>query len=303
MIAAFWLLVSYIRQEAFRAKPKSYKTLWISAALFFLVLSFLSPLLLGYISISGGKGTALYYAAVQFFLHFQFNGWLLFVVLGLMWDIIEQKNISLNPYYMKWGFRLLVISCFFTFALAVAWSTPHPIVYLINSLGVIIQLAAAILLCIAFYKNIHLIKEKLDKTLFYIFSIVIVFFFIKIIVQSAVVLPDIAVIAYTIRNYILAFIHLMLLGVISAGIIGIAHYYNLLNLNNSTSRNAIVIFSIGFLSTELLLFIQGTMQWASLGFMKFFHELMLGGSVLLALGIMLLLISQKNIKTEPLIIK
>lgn len=303
MIAAFWLLVRYMKQETFRAKPKSYRTLWISASFFFLVLSFLSPFLLGYISISGGKGTALYYAAVQFFLHFQFNGWLLFVVFGLIWDIIEQKNISLNHHYMKWGYRLLVISCFFTFALAVAWSTPHPLIYLINSLGVVIQLIAAILLSLAFYSKIKTIKEKLERITYYIFCTIMSFFLIKIIVQSAVVIPDIAVIAYTIRNYILAFIHLLLLGVISTAIIGIAHHYNLINLNHSLSRKAIIVFGVGFLFTELLLFVQGTMQWASMGFMKFFHELMLGGSILLAVGITLLLISQKNNNTEPLLIK
>ena len=295
MIASIWLATDFIRLEKKTGERGTYRRLWIGSALFFLILSFLSPLGLGIISAAGAKGTALYFAAIQFFLHFQFNGWLLFVLLGLVWDILERNDIHLHTKQMKWGFRLLFLSCFLTFALAVAWSTPLPIIFITNGFGVVIQLAAAVLIMLAFFHVHQQVKEKLGITFHRILWIVMSFFLIKIIVQTAVVIPDIAVVAYTIRNYILAFIHLLLLGVISFGLIGIAYHYNLIQLQNKLSNISILLFIIGFIITELFLFLQGTMQWAGLGFMNYFHEIMFVGSVMLAVGIGLFIIAQKKL--------
>src|SRR5690606_15371941 len=56
---------------------------FIKAALFFLALSSLGPWAMGPIMASGNSFTQLYYNAIYFYLHFQYNGWFTFAVLGL----------------------------------------------------------------------------------------------------------------------------------------------------------------------------------------------------------------------------
>lgn len=296
--STFHMLVSYgfvwrfWRDMRAESAKFAFSVLLAKTSLAFMTLSTLGLWLLGPIIMTELKRGPLYYMCVQFFLHFQFNGWFLFAVLALFFKRCEKEGIVFNPRLLRRFYRLIMVSTFATYALAVAWSNPSPVVFWVNSIGVLVQLAA-IMVLVALYRpqasRIWALPGLWEKGLF---AIAAAGLLLKVGVQSAVAIPQIATIAYTIRNYVIGFIHLVLLGVISSFILASAIEKGAIPVSRTLARAGIVFFVAGFLLSELLLFLQGTLLWAQIGFMPWYYELLFGASLLIPFGIILLLLSR-----------
>ncbi len=265
---------------------------FVRAALWFMVLSTLALWSLPVIMAMDMKGSALFYATVQFYLHFQFNGWFIYAALGLFFKVLENKGIQLPRGRVNIFFYLLTISCLLTYVLAVTWSTPLPFLFWINSAGVAIQFAA--LYCFSLiYRDLRtFLKERFSGWIFYLLLLSLVCFVLKIIIQTAIIIPQLATVAYTIRNFVLAFVHLLLLGMMTSFILGLAADSKLVNLASKTAKTGLVLLLAGIILTELLLFGQGTMLWAGAGFIPAYYEVIFGASVLIPVGVLMLAYSQ-----------
>ncbi|MBK8391681.1 MAG: hypothetical protein IPL23_21415 [Saprospiraceae bacterium] len=99
------------------------------------------------------------------------------------------------------------------------------------------------------------------------------------------VLPFIAKVSYTIRNFVIGFIHLTMLGAFSLSLIGI-----LIHLGTSPSWkngiNGISTHCFRFLSTEAVLFLQGILLWAGKGFIINYHSIIFIATALLPIGLL-----------------
>ncbi len=269
--------------------PFLFSRLFAKAAIIFMLISTLALWATAPIIISGGKGTAWYYAVIQFFLHFQFNGWFLFAVLALFIRKLEQRQIFLDTKKMKWFFRLLIISCFLTYALAVSWSTPLLSIFLTNSVGVLIQLAAALIFIGLIWREKILEHFRFWEGI--LLKAAFACFVGKVFIQSVIVIPYIAKIGYTIRNYVIGFLHLMLLGIFTSFLLAFAFESKGLKLGR-LSKWGIGLFLTGFVLSEGVLFLQGTMFWGAKGFLPFYYEGLFGVSTLLPIAILLILLGQ-----------
>ncbi|MCB9295960.1 MAG: hypothetical protein H6559_22970 [Lewinellaceae bacterium] len=317
--------------------------LFVRAALLFMLFSTLALWAMIPIMIFGYQQKIIYYLTVQFYLHFQFNGWFTFAVLGLFFQLLKNRNIpgfgradaeagngkpemgsrkpegrrqrttntrflprlryrssgqasafrlppsAFAPRLARPFFWLLLVSSFFTYALAVAWSEPLPAVFAANSLGVTLQLAAMVffaLLVVNAHKDLH---QQLGGWGFLLVKIAFACFALKVLMQAAVVIPHIATVAYTIRNFVIGFIHLVLLGVITQFILGYATLNGVLSVRSRLSRLGMGLLLAGFFGSELLLFLQGTMFWGAKGFLPYYYEGLFGISLLMPAGIVSLL--------------
>src|SRR5690606_20123746 len=83
-----------------------------------------------------GIESAFFQIAIQFFLHFQFNGWFMFAVLAIF---LQQFHINNTEIFRRF-FITLIASTVLTFALPVSWFAFHPILLWINGLGALLQL-------------------------------------------------------------------------------------------------------------------------------------------------------------------
>lgn len=260
--------------------------LFIRGAIFFMVLSSLGLWAMGPVMALDMKGSTLYYMAVQFYLHFQFNGWFVFGVLGLFFLLLEEKNIMVHEVKTRRFFWLLVGSCLLTYALALTWANREMILFGVNSLGVIIQ-AIALVYFLLVLQPVQ--KELRDKFLPWT-KILMLFSFgslvLKILVQSVVVIPYFATIGYTIRNFVIGFIHLIMLGVISHFLFSYALERRVFDVRNVLFRIGIWLFFSGFLGSELLLLIQGLMFWGAKGFIPGYYFWLMTVSALIPLGIL-----------------
>lgn len=271
------------------AKHGKLPVLFLRASLFFLVISTIGTWALGPIMAAGMKGSAIYYASIQFYLHFQFNGWFIFAVLAIFFKLLPAQQLIKSGLWFYWT---LLIGTLLTYALAITWSTPHIGMFIVNSIGILTQLLAFAL----FLKFI--LKTKVGfKNIFgsYGYNVVIVSliaFMLKIIVQSVVVIPALAEVSYTIRNLVIGFIHLLMLGGLSL----FAFTMIAQIMGTPLSAKGTIIFITGVITTELLLFGQGLMHWQGWGFMPYYYEMIAIASTVIVVGIFIILYHLWNMK-------
>lgn len=80
----------------------------------------------------------LYLASVYWYLHFQYNGWFLFAVVGLIIHHLEIAKIYIK--HEKIIFRTLAISCVPTYGLSVLWLDLPIWIFLLVIIGTTLQL-------------------------------------------------------------------------------------------------------------------------------------------------------------------
>lgn len=266
-------------------------------SIIWLVISSLGLWALGPVGAILGRIHPLYFMSVQWFLHFQLNGWFVYGFLGLLSGYLQRSGWSIP--ISKSGEWFLHLSLFLTYALAVSWSTPIKTLFYINAVGVILQVMAYYrILHPAFHQLFQGIKfpqNWMDRMLYIgLMSLVA-----KALIQAALILPDVATIAYTIRMYVIGFVHLVMLGTITFGIGAFALKNKWLGIGKF-SRLGWYILAIAFLATEIMLLGQGTLLWAKLGFIPHFHLILFLASALFPLSLLVIWVASWKKTTPPL---
>ena len=272
------------------AAPLSHR--FLRAALRLMLLSTLGLWALGPLMASGNPG-AWYYMAIQFFLHFQFNGWFIFAVIALA---LRQAEAAGWPLDAGWGqrfFWLLLASALLTFALALTWAAPSSLLFYVNGLGGLLQLGALYAAWRLWRPAFGAFRQLSPRTR-WLWGVAAVAFALKVLIQGAVLLPFVAEAAYTIRNYVIGFFHLILLGVVTHGLLAYAYQQGILPARSRALALGIGLFSGGFILSEGILFVQGTMFWGTWGFLPAYYEGIFAVSALMPLGLLLMLVSRPS---------
>ena len=281
-----YIFVLYVLRDLSRSDGKtfSYSYRFLKAAVFFLAFSTIGIWAMGPIIAMSLKGSAWYYGAVQFYLHFQFNGWFIFGLLALLFRLLEKKNIELDAKMLRKFFILLLASCFPTYALSVSWSTPLSGIFWTNSIGVLLQGIGLVYFLLMIFKISDKARNQFRKSVFYLWGISFFCLSFKILIQTLVAIPVLAKVSYTIRYFIIGFIHLLMLGALSTFFFGMMRFFDL-----KVSRIGIQSFIIGLFLTESILFLQGLLIWMRLGFIPHYHLILALCSIPLLLGTVLIL--------------
>lgn len=289
LLSYYFAFISWKSISRDSGNNQGLSTRLFKAALVFLVLSGLGVWAMAPIMILSLKGSALYYASVQFYLHFQFNGWFIFGMLAIFFRVLENNAVNFNEKYGNRLYLLLLISCVLTYALSVSWSTPLAVVFLTNSAGVLLQFIALIYLLLILKDIYSQAITRFSKKLLLLWGFSFFALGFKILIQTLVAFPYLATISYTIHNFVIGFIHLIMLGVLSI------FYIALMNWRGVIFSNALLIcFILGIVLTELLLFVQGMFLWFGWGFIPAYHETLAVFSSLLSLSCLgLIIFSQK----------
>ncbi len=287
-----YILAYRIWREIISLELEGGHVLFIKISLLFMVLSTLGTWALGPIMGAGLKGSAIYYAAIQFYLHFQFNGWFIFAMIGLTLAILHRSAISFEWAKVRLFYWLLLISTILTYALAITWSTPYKVIFIVNSIGVVLQLLALIGFLHLLYGKRKEIKSYIPKYMYSIFVVSLLALVLKIVIQAIVVIPYMAEVSYTIRNFVIGFIHLLMLGSLSLFAFGSISQI----LKKALSKWGTWIFVIGVVLSELLLFVQGFMVWQGWGFMPHYYLLLGLASGLILIGVIIITIDLWSLK-------
>ncbi|MDN3492268.1 hypothetical protein [Winogradskyella bathintestinalis] len=256
----------------------------LKTSLVFMVLSTIGVWCLGPAVSMLGPTSALYQIAIQFFLHFQFNGWFLIAVMAIFFHLLK------IPYSKRFRnfYIVLVLSTLLTFALPIQWFALHDALIWINAIGIIMQVIALFI----FYKLInpkfkHVVKQETHLVIV-MYSFALFCFAVKILFQLLSILPEFSQTVYNHRNFIIGFIHLLMLGVISGFLLSFILKSKFIQQKRSLYIG-IYSFLIGFILTELLLVIQGSMFYFGRGILTNYYQLLFLFSLFLPLGIFFIL--------------
>ena len=103
-----------------------------------------------------------------------------------------------------------------------------------------------------------------------------------------VLVPELAQMSHQIRNFVIGYIHLTMLGIITGFLFGFALQNKFLNIQNAFHKGGIQIFLIGFVATEILLFLQGLYLYFDMGILPNYYLSLFIGSVPLATGLLMI---------------
>lgn len=267
----------------------------LKTALFFMILSTCGVWCLGPAVGLLGKTSAFYQIAIQFFLHFQFNGWFIIAVLALLFHQMKVKveNHTFFSFY-KW----LIVGTVLTFALPVSWFISNPVLTWINGVGVVVQLVAFVKLILMLRSQFGTFYAKLKEIEKIVYSFALLSLGLKVLVQLVVIFPDMALVSHQIRNFVIGFIHMIMLGIISGFLLGFLLNGRVINRNNRFSEYGIKIFLMGFVLTEFLLFAQGGNLFFKWNEIPMYHQNLFISSIWLVVGIIMIIFSNTNLKNS-----
>ena len=271
----------YMASELWKATRQLHavSVLFLRAGLVFLVLSALGPFATGPLIAMGKAGTPLYYDAVYFYLHFQYNGWFTFAILAVLYKMIEKMGPPVNG---KLVYGLFAVGCIPSYFLSVLWSHPHGIFYVISMAAALMQLIAAAFL-LKDLRQLRASKNLVDL----LFKAAILFFVVKNVLQALSALPVIADLAYLHRNYIIAYLHMVLVGFISFGALSLMLKSRVNNLQPLV-KSGLVLLVIAFILTETFLVLNAAGINIQISGFSFQHSMFVT-SLLFPLAILLIL--------------
>jgi hypothetical protein len=278
------LVILWKRSAEWPAAGSRSLTRW---AIILFVCSTLGVWAIGPIIATGNQAKEIYYWAIQWFLHFQFNGWFWFAAMavGVRWAERQGMDLRLD----RLTLALWIISAILTYALAIAWSEPHPAVFATVSIGVMLQLWAAVRTFRVLLRLRRHAAERFPVWGKVLVGLALVSMAMKVLVQAAVAIPEVAVMGFTLRHYVIGFIHLNTLATMTSLLLAYAVDQRWLDTARPLVRAGLSLLTAGIIASEMLLFGQGTLVWAGQGFMAGHYWHLFLASAIMPVGVLLLL--------------
>jgi hypothetical protein len=197
-------------------KVASASAWFAKTALLFFVISAAGPFSLGYLMSNGMGNSNWYNFSIYFYLHFQYNGFFLFGIFSLFFSQLEKKNIRFQTPKAKTLGVILAAATVPAYILSTLWAKPGYVLYIIGAASGLVQ-------CLCFFVLLTLVRPILTeiKRTFTSPSVVLLIialsgFGLKVILQLVSAFPSIAQMAYELRPIVIAYLHLVLVGVISS---------------------------------------------------------------------------------------
>lgn len=262
----------------------------IRYGIYYYLLSSLATWFLAGVIVTQGK-TELYYNTVYFYLHFLYNGYFVFVLFGLLIYYFEKQNISISKSLLKNFFWFLNIACIPAYALSILWSNVSIVFNYVGFIASILQLISLFFL-LKIVKNI-IVKYKWNRLPKFLFQFSIMAYCLKIISQIASSIPFIVDKSLALKHFfIIGYLHLFTLGFMSVLLFLILIELKIIKMNKLSSKVGIITFLIGILTTEIMLFLQGSFFLFKMPHIKSYNLLVLIFSGFIILGLIIIYINQ-----------
>jgi hypothetical protein len=226
---------------------------WLKAALFFNILSTLGTFYLVKMMATKTLEQHAYLASVYWYLHFQYNGWFFFAGTGLFLQYLWEKLAVELPAGVFWAFAL---SCIPLYGLSVLWLDLPLWLYIVVVLTAILQTSGWVHLLFCLFRDgirSRIADSTLGNFLLLFLTIAIT---IKFTLQLGSVHPALSELAFGFRPIVIAYLHLVLLAIISVLLLTIGYLRGFLQKNRLTALG-IVILLIGIFLNEFALATQG----------------------------------------------
>ncbi len=236
------------------AAPK-YPKLFIKAALIFLVVSSLGPYALGYLSVTGNTHAYYNHNALYWFLHFQYNGFFSFSVLGLLFFNLCRQG--LNHKYLKSFFWMLALIAGPAYLLTLLTRTVIPAVIVSNVISAVVLVIAVILFTRIIYNNWPLIMKQYSTAGIVLMSVSLSAYVLKVLLQAMSAHTGLSHLVFGYRSIVVGYLHLVFLVFISLFLIAELLQSKVLTDESPARKSFIYMFILAVLLNEALLGLQG----------------------------------------------
>ena len=271
---------------------------WFKAAIFFNIISSLGTFYLAYMMASKNVVQDWYLSSIYYYLHFQYNGWFFFACMGLAFGFLNLRK-SEHSFY-ETSFKLFAIACVPAYFLSTLWLDLPLWIYIITVIAAIIQVFAWFKLLTVLLKERKNALENYSPLLRYILMFVSFALSIKLILQLGSTIPFISNLAFGFRPIVIAYLHLVLLAIITLFIFFYIYANHLIFISKKI-KYGILLFSIGVLLNEIVLAVQGLASF-SYTTIPYVNEILFGIAIILFIGIGLIAyFSIKKVKNKPLL--
>lgn len=284
LLASYWFSAFFLKHTPQSFKfTKSY--ICVKYALWFMIGSSIGPWALGAIMTILGPESIWYRLAIYFYLHFQYNGWMILALTGIFFYLLEQLQINISARTFRYFFLTTVLGIILSFFLSTLWTGPQLIYYILGGLGAVLQLIGFGILINICIGNRMVLKSALPRLQFNILKSVVFLLMVKMILQWLTAWPYFANLAATVLDFTIGYLHWTFLGVISIGLFFFLEFFGLIKL----SKMAITVYLGGFLLTEGLIFYRGMSAWLGWPLFEDYSKFLAGGSLLIPIAVILVL--------------
>lgn len=260
-----YIFIFFLYKDISRNNDDSLSAKFIYAGIFFLFLSSLGPWGLVAVVTKGLAGSDLYTQVIYFYLHFQYNGWFIFTFIGLWLKYYESRGAKFSLQISNPAFNLLFWSNIGAFSLSLLGFKLPAYLTVIAVISAFVQLIGARFLYKLLFANEIKVFHPVIGIPMMLFRFSFLMLFIKFIMQLVSALPDIGNAAYISRDVAIGFLHLVMLGIMSAGMIGWFAGNELVNSKSKVFTTGVILFLLSFLFTEVILFYPALMIWFKVG--------------------------------------
>jgi len=228
--------------------------------------------------------------AVDFYLHFQYNGWFFFGVIAVLLRILKTANEQFRLWPGTFG--LLALSVFPAFMLSIQWmEMPDWLMMLGRSAG-IAQWAGVVLLLAALAPGIFKVRSQYSLLSLGLMIFGLLFLLLKTTFFAAAVFESIFNIVYQNRPLIIAYFHLVFLGFTSVFLIFFFLKMEALQAGKILVPVGIMFLLAGFVAQEIWLFRSGFTTHFDWPLITHLNEKLFLSALAMLTGVLLLLLSR-----------
>jgi hypothetical protein len=256
---------------------------WFKGAIFFNVISSLGTFALAYMMVTKNIHQNEYFASIYYYLHFQYNGWFFFACMGLLVYFLDLKTTD-SPLYQK-VFWLFFIACIPAYFLSTLWLDLPLWIYTPTVISAFLQVFAWFPFLFKVLKTKKAIFENYPFFLRYLILFVAVACSGKLLLQLGSTIPALSQLAFGFRPIVIAYLHLVLLAVISLFLLFYI-YVNHFFFIRKPIKFGITLFSFGVFMNEMVLAVQGIASF-SYTIIPFVNELLFGVAAIMVSGIVI----------------
>ncbi len=263
----------------------------IKAALWYLVLSSIGPWTIGGVMATLGPESIWYKTSIYFYLHFQYNGWFILALLGVLFYFLEEKGVRFSAQNLKSFFLLLHASVILSLFLSVLWFSPPLVFYVLGFVGAVAQL-------LAFYEFYLLLRphQALFKRHFGAYGLLLLkiaagLLVAKIGMQLFSAHPYFASLIFLLKNFVIGYLHLVFLGIVIPVMMALLLYFGLLKI----SRKFMVLYLLAFATTEALIFYKALALWIGLPFFRDYYICLAVLSILFPVAVIILFVDNLKV--------
>jgi hypothetical protein len=269
---------------------------WFRAAIVFNIISSFGTFYLAYMMASKNVAQDYYLCSIYYFLHFQYNGWFFFACMGLLFGFLNLKKTE-NSFY-ETSFKLLALSCIPAYFLSTLWLDLPVWIYVITVISALVQVVTWFKLLFILTQDRKDFLKNFSPLLRYILVFVSLALSIKVVLQLGSTIPVLSALAFGSRPIVIAYLHLVLLAVITLFLLFYI-YANHLIFISKRIKIGLLLFSFGVLLNEIVLAMQGVPSF-SYTMTPYANELLFAAAVILLFGIgFTAYYSIKKIKNNP----